>query len=104
MHSLAYVLDPEFVEHEDVFCEPDVSAGVQTMLERLAPNQIDECYFQLRKFRAKMGSFSKASVWERAKAMNPHEFWEMHGAVARVARSESRCHEGSVTAMCIISK
>lgn len=80
MHSLAYVLDPEYVEHEDVFSEPDVSAGVQTMLERLAPYRIDECYSQLRRFRGKLGSFSKASVWERAKAMNAHVFWEMHGA------------------------
>ena len=62
MHSLAYVLDPEYIDHEDVFREPDVSCGVQIMLERLVPDDIDECYAQLRKYKAKMGSFSKASV------------------------------------------
>lgn len=87
LHAVGYVLDPEYVDHKDVFAEVEISEGVQKVFEKLAPGDVDKCMNQLRMYRAKEGSFSKPSIWLHAKGMNAYAFWELFGAELGELRS-----------------
>jgi hypothetical protein len=38
LHALGYALDPEFIDHPDLFGNQEVSRGIVSSLRKLAPN------------------------------------------------------------------
>lgn len=80
LHCLAYALDPEYLDHDDMLGDRHISEGVNAALKIMAPNTYVQCLQQLRGFRNKTGIFGEDTVKAAAKQMGAHAFWECCGA------------------------
>lgn len=81
LHSVAYMLDPEYWDH-DQGSLPDVVQDWYDVLEKLYPRDVEtqaKIIEQLEDYRSKMGAFGREVVQEMAKTMPAHKWWSSHG-------------------------
>lgn len=79
LHAAGYVLDPEFLSHQQH--PEEVMEGFLQVVERMLPDPHDQQLVmeQLTRFRAQEGIFARAVVREGAKTMPAHAWWSLYG-------------------------
>ena len=82
-HAAGYALDPEF-STESVFANDEIMTGFRTVCERLFYDKPEKAAAAKRQFvvykNRSQGVFMKSSVFEEAKDMPAHSWWEMYGS------------------------
>ena len=81
-HAAGYCIDPEYHEHNQ-HVDAEVMTGFRAVIARHYhdnPASSSKAMVQFMAYKNSRGVFSEAGIFEQAKDMPAHEWWELYGA------------------------